>query len=125
MTLSYDPQNSCAIYARVAHESTEEIDRQVAACAFRASELDREVHHLFVDNGASGMEIGPSLQRLLEMARFGSFGHLIVQDQVRLAKSVGLRIFVLTDLATAGVKVEMLSERTWPYEPNVFTPGLR
>lgn len=108
---------SCAIYARTAHESAVEIDRQVQACSSRALEIGAEVHFLWADDGVSGMELSENMRHLLDSSRLGGFEYLIIDDEARLSPSVALRLFIKAELSAAGVKIEMVSEPLEPREP--------
>lgn len=117
---------SCAIYARTERRSTDEIDRQVAACASRASELGAEIQDIYVDDGASGGEIGESLHHLLAAAPVRGLGldYLVVEDEARLSPSMACRLFILAELSTADIIVETVSEPFGPREPSKLDLGL-
>jgi DNA invertase Pin-like site-specific DNA recombinase len=91
-----------------------EIDRQVEACFSRANALGAEVQYVFIDNGFSGTQIGGGLQHLLDTARLGGFDYVVVADHDRFARSLSAKLFILAELSTAGVEVEMACE---PFPP--------
>lgn len=106
---------ACAIYARTAVNEPGAIERQIALCAERAGALSLEVHHLYADRGVSGLEIGPNMQVLLEHAGHGGIEWLMVRDLDRLSRNPSLLAFILAELSSFGIQVEVV--RAQPADP--------
>jgi DNA invertase Pin-like site-specific DNA recombinase len=106
---------ACAIYARTALNEPGAIEHQIALCAERAGALSMEVHHLYADRGVSGLEIGPNMKVLLEHARHGGIEWLMVKDLDRLSRNPALLAFILAELSSLGIQVELV--RAQPADP--------
>ncbi|MEE7463643.1 hypothetical protein MFUR16E_21620 [Methylobacterium fujisawaense] len=112
----------CAYYCRfaTAQLASRSIERQIDACDFYA-QLNRLVpmqgRHIFVDHFTSGLEPdGPALAALLEAARSGRVGNILVSDIDRLTRDATRRIEIQTEMAALGVVIHETGGRRGRYE---------
>lgn len=105
-----------AIYARVSTEGQAErqtIESQLTACREHAERQGYEVVGEFKDDGVSGaipFEERPEGGRLLDAARSGRFGLVLLTTVDRLGRDTAEGIIALRKLEKAGARPEFLSQ---------------
>lgn len=98
-----------AVYARTATDDAagSGCERQVRA----ARKVAGDELAIYTDVARSGNDATrPGLRRLIEAARAGQVGRVMVRDVSRLARDAGLLARILEQLEAAGAVVEVIEE---------------